>query len=244
MNIRGLQKTTLLDYPGKIAGIIFTSGCNFRCPFCQNPDLVIDNDKLPNIDEEEIFKFLKSRAGKLEGVVITGGEPTIQNDLPEFIAKIKDMKYLVKLDTNGTNPGMVEELIKNGLVDYIAVDYKGPFYKYYKYIGKDIGYRVKGTVKKIINILVKNEMPFELRTTVVPTLHIKEDLIAMAQELNSLYPKPSTLNPKFKWFLQNFRPDKCLDSSFEKIKPYPKSFYDKVLPELRKFIPKTEVRGI
>ena len=128
MIIGGLQKTTLIDYPGKIAATVFLSGCNFLCPWCYSAELVLEEKiKLqPKISEKELFDFLKQRKGLLEGIVICGGEPTIQKDLPNFLEKIKNLGFLVKLDTNGSNPEMLEYLIKNKLVDYVAMDIKVP----------------------------------------------------------------------------------------------------------------------
>ncbi len=236
VEIKGLQKTTLLDYPGRVACIVFLGGCNFRCPFCQNSELVLDNKSLPTIPREVFFKFLKERVGKIEGVVITGGEPTIQPDLPEFVKAIKGLGFLVKLDTNGTNPEMVAELIKQHLINYVAMDYKGPLDKYYKYTNttNTTNNSITKNIKKTIETLIKSGIDFELRTTVVPTLHTKEDLIKMAKELRKL---------PMKWFLQPFSPHKCLDPEFQKIKPYPKSFLGKVLPALKKLVPEVEVRG-
>ncbi|HEC86320.1 MAG TPA: anaerobic ribonucleoside-triphosphate reductase activating protein, partial [Thermoplasmatales archaeon] len=134
MIIGGFQRFSLIDYPGKICAIIFTQGCNFRCPYCHNPELV--NPKLfqEPIDENDIFRFLEMRKGKLDAVEITGGEPTLQPDLIEFMRKIKAMGFLIKLDTNGTNPEVVEKIIKNKLVDYIAMDVKAPLEKYEKVV--------------------------------------------------------------------------------------------------------------
>ncbi len=231
MQLKGLQKTTLLDYPGKIAAVVFVAGCNFRCPFCHNSDLVLRPETLPNISEEEILKFLGSRVGKLAGLVITGGEPTLQPGLPEFIKKVKDLGFLVKLDTNGTNPGTVESLIKDGLIDYVAMDYKGPLQKYYKYIGKTQNYEL--LVKKTIEILSKSGIDFELRTTVVPTLHNTEDLTTMAKEI------PVTV----RWYLQPFRPVNCLDPEFKKIKPYSPSVLKRLFIEAKKYHKNLELRG-
>ena len=124
MRICGLNKTTLLDYPGKVAATVFLGGCNFRCPFCQNGSLVLAPQKEPEIQPEKLWAFLKKRKGILDGVCVTGGEPTLTERLPEFLEKIKELGYLVKLDTNGSKPEVIEELLKNGLVDYIAMDIK------------------------------------------------------------------------------------------------------------------------
>ncbi|OQX50761.1 MAG: anaerobic ribonucleoside-triphosphate reductase activating protein [Candidatus Cloacimonas sp. 4484_209] len=130
MKIGGFQKVSLIDYPGKICAIVFTRGCNFRCPYCHNPELVLPENYSPLIPEEEIFSFLEKRRGKLDAVEITGGEPTLQEDLTEFIRKIKEMGFLVKLDTNGSFPSVLEKVIYSGLVDYIAMDVKAPLEKY------------------------------------------------------------------------------------------------------------------
>ncbi|MCL4382463.1 MAG: anaerobic ribonucleoside-triphosphate reductase activating protein [Patescibacteria group bacterium] len=239
IKIKGLQKTTLLDYPGKVAAIIFVAGCNFRCPFCHNSDLVLRPETLPEIKEEDFFIFLKNKRQLLDGIVVTGGEPTLYEDLPAFIKKIKKLGFLIKLDTNGTNPGMVKDLLAQKLLDYVAIDYKGPLIKYYKYTNTT-NKQINKQISECINILIKSGLDFELRTTVVPTLHNREDLIEMAKDLSSIIHNPSSI----KWFLQQFNPGQCLDKSFEKLKPYPKEFFDKVLPKLRKLIPKTELRGI
>ncbi len=124
MVIHGLQKTTLLDYPSKVAATVFFGGCNFRCPFCHNMNLVLHPENEPTLSEEEVLAFLKSRKGILDGVCITGGEPTLQKDLPRFAGKIKDLGYALKLDTNGTNPSMLKSLVKDGLLDHVAMDIK------------------------------------------------------------------------------------------------------------------------
>ncbi len=127
MKILGLQKLTLLDFPGRVAAIVFTGGCNFRCPFCQNSSLVLAPQTVQEISEEEFRQFLRKRQGLLDGICVTGGEPTLHVDLPDFLASIRDAGYLVKLDTNGTNPDMLESLLADGLLDYVAMDVKaGP----------------------------------------------------------------------------------------------------------------------
>lgn len=227
MLIKGLQKTTLLDYPGKVSCIVFVGGCNFRCPFCHNSDLVLASQKLPTIAEDDFFNFIKTRVGLLDGVVITGGEPTLYPDLSRFMKKVKGLGFLVKLDTNGSNPEMVRKLIKGRLVDYIAMDLKGPLSTYQNYAEH---------IETTIKILTKSGLEFELRTTVVPTLHTKEDLLEMARELQTI--------GLVTWYLQQFSPKKCLDPRFENIKPYPKSFFEDSLSEIKKYVQTTFLRGV
>jgi len=173
MRIGGLQKFSLIDYPDKFSSIIFTQGCNFRCPWCHNPELVYSHLFKDTISENYIFDFLKSRNNDLEAVVITGGEPTIQPDLAEFIEKIKKMGYLVKLDTNGSNPYVLEKLLKNKLVDYIAMDIKAPPEKYSLLIGRDIDISL---IFKSIEIIEKYSPDYEFRTTFVPSLLSEDDI--------------------------------------------------------------------
>lgn len=227
MLIKGLQKTTLLDYPGKVSCIVFVGGCNFRCPFCHNSDLVLEPQKLATIEEDDFFNFIKTRVGLLDGVVITGGEPTLYPDLFRFMKKVKGLGFLVKLDTNGSNPEMVKELIKDKLVDYIAMDLKGPLTKYQNYAEH---------IETSIKIISESRVEFELRTTVVPTLHTKKDLLEMARELHTI--------GNVTWYLQQFSPKQCLDPRFENIKPYPKSFFEDSLSEIKKYVPATFLRGV
>ena len=177
MIIQGLQKLTVLDFPGQVACIIFTAGCSFRCPFCHNATLVKGEGDV--ISEEEIFSYLKKRQGILDGVVITGGEPTIQKDIKEFVSKIKAMGYKVKLDTNGYHPDKLKELLDVGLIDYVAMDIKNSKEKYALTTGVpniDIS-RVEESVE-----LIKNgNVPYEFRTTVMAELHQTQDIVAIAE---------------------------------------------------------------
>lgn len=221
IEIGGLQKTTLIDYPGKIACTVFLVGCPFRCHFCYNPQLVLPEliKKQPRISKEEFFNFLKGKKDLLEGVCITGGEPTLNSDLPEFCKKIKKMGFSVKLDTNGYNPEMVKNLIEEKLIDYVALDVKAPKEKYGKVVGIENPTFEKKMVKNIeksVEILKEGKIDYEFRTTVVPTLLEKTDILEIGKWLSSL--SPGQKLPKY--YLQNFRPEKTLDPSFEKIKPY------------------------
>ncbi len=223
MIIGGLEKFSLIDYPEHLSAIVFTVGCNFRCQFCYNPMLVWPNtqNKLQNINslanppkseggkghpeitEDDLFRFLKGRIGKLDAVVITGGEPTMHNDLPEFIQKIKKMGFKVKLDTNGTNPQVIERLLMEKLINYLAMDIKAPAKKYDLVTGvqPDLA-----KIEKSITIIKKSGLPYEFRTTVVPELIIKDDIKEMGIMVKGAE----------KWFLQKFKSDTDLvNKNFE-----------------------------
>ncbi len=178
MLIGGFQKMTVLDYPGKVACTVFFAGCNLRCPFCHNASLVMDN-WISGVDEGEIFAYLEKRKGLLDGVCITGGEPLLNEEIEDFIRRIKDMGYLVKLDTNGTNPKMLRRLIKNGLVDYVAMDIKNSAEKYAMTCGvKAVNFT---KIEESINLLIGGNIDYEFRTTVVEPLHTTEDIEAVGK---------------------------------------------------------------
>jgi len=192
MILKGLQKLTLLDFPGKMAATVFTGGCNFRCPFCHNGSIVIPERFGETLPEEEFFAFLDKRRGILEGVCVSGGEPTLYNDLPDFIRKIRERGFLVKLDTNGSRPDMLEYLIGEGLIDYVAMDIKSSKEGYGRAIGIDNF--DTADIEKSVEILKKCKVDFEFRTTVVKELHSKEDFEAIGNWLSGDY----------KIFLQTF----------------------------------------
>lgn len=181
MLIGGLQKTTLIDYPKKIAATVFLAGCNFRCPFCHNPELVFPlGVGFGSISEKDFFHFLDSRKGRLEGVCITGGEPTLQKDLLHFIRKIKKRGFLVKLDTNGSRPDVLRRAFKEKILDYVAMDIKNSLEKY----GATVGAKVDLERIKLSAQLIRNsEVDYEFRTTVAPKLHCSKDLLAIAKWL-------------------------------------------------------------
>lgn len=234
MLIKGLQKHTLLDYPGKIACTIFLFGCNFKCGYCHNPELVKAElaENLKTYSEDEILQFLKERKGFLEAVCITGGEPTLNKDLPEFIRQIKTLGYKIKLDTNGTNLEMLEKLFKQKLVDYVAMDFKAPLERYQQVVNADVDIE---KIEKSINI-TKKFPDYEFRITILPRLTSKEDLLEIA-----LYLKKQKANKKF--FLQEFRPAKCLDKNLEKEKPYSEEEMHEFLKMLMPYFEHVEIRG-
>ncbi len=207
--ISAIQPFSMLDFPGKTSCIVFLAGCNFRCPYCHNSEFVlpekINEIKDSFIEKKSLFAFLKARQGLLDGVVITGGEPTIHKNLPEFIQKIKKMGFLVKLDTNGTNPDMLRQLLKANLLDYIAMDIKSSEKTYNKAVGVKINIEI---IKKSIKIIQNSNLDYEFRTTLVPGIH-NEDIFKELLEL---------IQGAKKYYLQNFRPTGgCLDPKIEKI---------------------------
>ena len=195
--ICGLQKMTLLDYPGKIACTVFLGGCNFRCPFCHNSELFMGKpEKL--MEDEEFFKFLKSRKGLLDGVCVSGGEPTLYKNLPEFSAKIKEQGFLVKLDTNGSRPALVKELVEKNLVDYIAMDVKNSPDRYAQTAGLEK--LDLAPIEESLRLLIGGNIDYELRTTLVVQLHDEASIQDMGAWIGHLVPgkKPAKL------FLQSF----------------------------------------
>lgn len=211
MKILGLQKLTLLDYPEHLGAVVFLGGCNFRCPFCQNGDLVQHADQLPVISREELFSFLKKRAGILEGVVVSGGEPTLYRELPDFLAEIRELGYLIKLDTNGTNPDMLQELIDHRLIDYTAMDIKAGRFNYRRVCGlssadpalphSDASPEFDALLAKIqrsITILKNSSISYEFRTTVVQGLHTAADFEDIAKWIA---PLPASVP----YYLQSYR---------------------------------------
>lgn len=181
MFIQGLQKLTLLDYPDHLACTVFTQGCNFRCPFCHNGSLVKNKDLENRIEEDEFFKFLNTRSTILDGVCVTGGEPTLQPDLPEFLKKVKDMGFLVKLDTNGYRPEVLKNIVNSGLADYVAMDIKNSKEKYRQTIGIE-NFDISNILESV-EFLTAGKVDYEFRTTVVKELHTREDLISIGHWL-------------------------------------------------------------
>lgn len=232
MYIGGLQKFTLLDYPGKISAVIFTMGCNFRCPFCHNPELVnpkeIDYEN--KLKEDDILEFLNSRKGDLDGICITGGEPTLQLGLTKFIKKVKEMGFLVKIDTNGSHPNVIKNLIENELVDYVAMDIKTVPKKYGILTNeKDIIEKIE----KSINIIVNSKTELELRTTVVPGIIDTDDFNKIIKWMNGINQK--VFSKLSRYSIQNFRPGKTLNDDFGNVKPYSKEELEKMADKIKKY---------
>ena len=230
MNFSGFQKLTLLDYPGKVACTLFTSGCNLRCPFCHNASLVTHIDNMNIYKKEEILSYLKKRKGILEGVCISGGEPLLQPKIADFIKEVKDLGLLVKLDTNGFYPDKLISLVKEGLIDYVAVDFKNSYEKYALTTGienLDIT-----PFKKTVEFLLSGMVDFEFRTTVVDGLHETQDIVEIAK----------TIKGAPRYFLQSFVDSgDLIGDGFCAILP---TEMEKMAVLAREFVPNTEIRGI
>lgn len=227
----GLQKLTLLDFPGQVACTLFTRGCNMRCPFCHNALLVTEAHKQKTYKNEEILAFLKKRVGILDGIAITGGEPTLMNGLREFIIEARALGYKIKLDTNGTRPEVLRSLLEERLVDYVAMDIKNSREKYGVTVGFDKSYDLS-PIDESISILMNGDVDFEFRTTVSKTFHTEEDILKIGEWLAG----------KEKFFLQQFKDSGNLIG--EGIEAYSedemRALLDKILP----FVPNAQLRGI
>ncbi len=182
MIIHGLQKTTLLDYPGRLAATVFTAACNLRCPFCHNAMLVTQLDAADRLDEGEVLGYLASRKKLLDGVCITGGEPTLQRELPDFVRAIKEIGLAVKLDTNGTNPAMLAQLLEAGLLDYVAMDFKNTYEKYPLTVGIP-DFDVAPVRESVALLLGQTKIDYEFRTTVIEQFHTPDDIEEIAKAL-------------------------------------------------------------
>lgn len=230
MNIYGLQKVTLLDYPGKVACTVFMGGCNFRCPFCHNKSLVTEIPDNVTITEDDFFAFLEKRKGILDGVCITGGEPLLQTDIEEFLGKIKEKGYLIKLDTNGSFASSLKNLISKNLVDYVAMDIKNSLEEYAQTVGLDIC-PIKD-IEESVDFLLGGSIPYEFRTTVVKEFHEKESFIKIAQWIK---------NPE-RFFLQGFvDSQEVIRSGLTAYRPEEMGEFAKILGEKMPFV---EIRGV
>ena len=230
MRLGGIQKLTLLDYPGTVACTVFTLGCNMRCPFCHNALLVTKTEEAEVYPEEEFFAFLNKRRGILDGVCVTGGEPLLQSDAGEFIAKIKALGYKVKLDTNGSFPDRLEEILKSGNVDYVAMDIKNSPEKYAETVGIP-GFDVS-KIQRSIEIIRSSGVEYEFRTTVVAPLHNGESIAGAAEMVKG--------SPKY--FLQNFVDSGNLING-EGMSGLTDEELENALAKAKDFIPQAQIRG-
>ena len=245
MKLHGLSKLTLLDFPGHLACTAFTGACNFRCPYCHNAPLVLAPHTCPTIPEEEFFDFLASRKGKLDGVCITGGEPTLQADLPSFIKKIKDMGLLVKLDTNGYHPDILKSLLEAQLLDMVAMDIKNDPENYALTAGLDPASFEPERLEKSISLLLLSGIPHEFRTTLTKEHHTVENVKNIGIWLSGIAGRTfGTSALPSPYFLQNFKDSGNLvcgsDTSFHALEDAELADFVSVLLT---YIPNTKIRG-
>ena len=219
MKIGGLQKVSLIDYPGLISAIIFLQGCNFKCSYCHNPELVDSKLFQPCIKEKEVLDFLNMRRGKLDAVVITGGEPTIHDGLALFIKQIKKMGFAVKLDTNGSQPQVIKNLLDEKLLDFIAMDIKAPLEKYKDIVKTQVN---PDSIKESIRLILKAKIPYEFRTTVVASQLEEKDILQIGKMIAGAK----------HYVLQKFVPVKVLEKKFLKEKSYPDEIFHKIKKHL------------
>jgi pyruvate formate lyase activating enzyme len=230
MHIGGMQKLTLLDYPGKVACTIFLSGCNLRCLYCHNPDLVLpERIERQELSAAEVLLFLENRRGKLDGVCISGGEPTLQQDLPRFAADIRSLGYVVKLDTNGTNPGMLRELLHDDLLDYVAMDIKNSPEHYAETCG---GVDVLPKVQESASLLLNSALDYEFRTTVCKPLHTEKEMAEIGRWLKGAK----------RYFLQSF--EDSGDLVIGGVQAHTQAELMRLLHAVLPYIPNTQLRGI
>ncbi|RME09136.1 MAG: anaerobic ribonucleoside-triphosphate reductase activating protein [Aquificota bacterium] len=227
--VGGFQRFTLIDFPGRPACIVFTQGCNFRCGYCYNVELVLPEKFVPVIPSEEVFSFLKERRGLLEGVVITGGEPTIQKGLEEFAERVKDMGYAIKLDTNGSQPHVLKRLLERGLVDYVAMDVKAPPYKYQEVCGVEVDV---DRILESIELIKASGVDYEFRTTVVKEQLNGEDILKIAELLRG----------SKRYYLQRFIPGKTLDPSFSQKTTYSDEEFSGIIEGIRAYFQECSFR--
>ncbi len=227
----GLQKLTLLDFPGYVACTLFTKGCNMRCPFCHNATLVTEAQSRKMYKNEEILAFLKKRAGVLDGVAITGGEPTLMTGLYDFMVEVKKLGYKIKLDTNGTRPEILKQLVYGGLLDYVAMDIKNCRERYGETVGLDEGYDLT-PIQESIDFLMGGNVDFEFRTTVSRTFHTEEDIVRLGEWIEG----------KEKFYLQQFKDSGNLIG--EGIEGYDEAEMARLLDIIRPFVPNAQLRGL
>lgn len=230
IRVFGLQKLSLLDYPGKMASTLFTGGCNFRCPFCHNKDLVFLPENMTEMKEEDIFSYLHKRKGLLEGVCVSGGEPLLQEGIEDYLSKIKDMGYLIKLDTNGSNPEKLKELVEMGLLDYVAMDVKNAPDAYGKTIGIE-QYDIT-PIRESVSYLLENHVPYEFRTTIVKEYHSEETIHALGKWLKGAKA----------CYLQNFEDsDRVIQSGLHAHEVTTLESFKEIM---KQYVENTQIRGL
>lgn len=243
MKIGGLEKLSLIDYPGRLAAVVFTIGCTFRCPFCYNP-MLVPNGKSENTSpqgegeegqvsttETGLFHFLEGRKGKLDGVVVTGGEPTMQSDLLEFVSRVKEMGFAVKLDTNGTNPSVLKELVDKKLVDYVAMDIKCDEKGYERSAGVRVDF---GKIKESVRIIKESGLPYEFRTTCVPGFLDEAAVVGIGEMIEGAD----------KWYLQRFKSEvEMIDPELSDKVGFTESQMERFATIGKEYVKECEIRG-
>ncbi len=232
MNVQGLQKLTLLDYPEKVACTVFTSGCNFRCPFCHNAPLVIGTEEVETYSEEYIFSFLKKRQRILDGVCVSGGEPLLQNDIERFLGKVKELGFAVKIDTNGSFPQTLKKLVRSGLVDYVAMDIKNSPKQYCRTAGIDESWAYMEQIQESVAFLLEHPVVYEFRTTVIQGYHTREAFKEIGQWIQGAE----------RYFLQSFFDSGELIG--EGINGCEKAEMQVFAEIVRPYVQKVELRGV
>ena len=227
VKISGIQKTSLIDYPDNISSVLFTQGCNMNCPYCHNPELIPQKNENEYLKLKYFWDYLDKRKDLIDGIVITGGEPLIQESIYDFIKELKEYNLLVKLDTNGTNYTLLKKLIENKLIDYVAMDVKGPIEEYDKFCGIKLNKPTIENIKKSKNLILNTDINYELRTTVVPGLHSKKVLKKIANLVSGAK----------NYYIQNFRSEKVNSSDFKQKRSFS-------VGELKKFINIFKSKGI
>jgi len=232
MEIKGFIETSMLDWDGKISSVVFTPGCNFKCPFCHNKDLVLDPEEFDDINEKDILAFIDERSDFIDGVCITGGEPTLHADLPEFCKTLKEHRLLVKLDTNGTNPEMLKNLLGAGLLDFVSMDIKAPLEqgKYDKAAGAAVDLE---RIKESIQLLINSTIDYEFRTTIVPSIHTKKDVEEITKHIAGAK----------RYVLQKFQPTNCLNEELNKLKSQSDEEMEELASIAKNHVENTKWRG-
>ena len=231
LEIKGFIQTTLIDWPGKIASEVFLAGCNLRCPYCHSRHLVVAPQTLEAIPLEAVLGYLKKNKGWIDGMVVSGGEPTLNKELDTLLKEFKQLGLKVKLDTNGTQPHLLQELARAGLIHYVAMDIKAPLdERYWQASGVKCDLEAIG---QSIDFLLKDELDYEFRTTVCPTFSEKKDILDIARQIEGAK----------QYTLQNFRPVNCLDPQMEKVSPFPKEVLREMALEAGRFVREVSVRG-
>ncbi|MFW5914362.1 MAG: anaerobic ribonucleoside-triphosphate reductase activating protein [Thermoplasmatota archaeon] len=231
MRVVGFTKTSLLDWDGRVASVVYLPGCNFRCPFCHNRDLVLSPGDLPEVPMGDVEGYLKEHSDFLDGVVITGGEPTLHGDLAELCKRFRSLGLGVKLDTNGTNPDMLQDLIDAGLLDCVSMDLKAPLDSRY-----DLCSGVEAPleeIKRSISLLMDSDIDYEFRTTLVPTLHGREEVEEIAAFIGGAR----------KYALQQFRPDVTLEERFSALDPFPGEQMRELAEVAKSYVRKVVIRA-